>query len=131
MNAFSRVVSFVLGVLVFVASGAAAERPNDVIRKVGSQRGIVCLLDLPDNNAKYPVELAEASQLTIYFQSADAGQVLAVRQAAEAAGLLGSRVFVDSGPLNSIHLADNIADAVLVAASAVKQVSDEELLRAL
>lgn len=113
------------------AANAAAESVDDALRKIDTTRGIVCLLDLPADGTSFVVDLAKASELTLYFQSADEAQTRAVRVAASKAGLLGSRVFADSGKLNSIHLGDNLADSVLVFPSAVPGTSDDELLRVL
>ena len=118
-------------VLVFGSSARADNPTQSDLKKIETSRGIAVLLDLPEGNANYPVELAKASELTLYVQSADRDQVRAVREAANAAGLLGRRIFVDSGSLSSIHLADNIADCILVAPSAEGKTPDEELLRAL
>lgn len=76
-------------------------------------------------------ELAEGSELLIYFQSPEADEVTVVRAAAEAAGLLGQRIFVNHGDVESIHLADNLAGAVLVASGAEDSIAKEELLRVL
>ncbi len=77
------------------------------------------------------MELAKTSELTILFQSSEAAQVDEVRTTASQAGLLGVRVFAAVGSPRSIQLADNVADCLLVAASAAKQVPDQESLRVL
>ncbi|MFK5921849.1 MAG: PQQ-binding-like beta-propeller repeat protein [Verrucomicrobiota bacterium] len=111
---------------------ASAQSPVDqALKKIDSQHGIVCVLGLDKkHDASFPLALAQASELQIYFQSADARQVRAVREKAEAAGLLGKRLFADQGPLDSIHLANNIADAILVS-DGTSGITDDELLRAL
>ena len=101
------------------------------LQKIGTQRGIVAVLDLPRGGAADVLELAKSRDLTVYFQSNDAAQITAVRKAAALAGLLGRRIFVDAGQLDSIHLADNVADAILVSPSVEAQVSEPEVLRAL
>ncbi len=106
-----------------------ANQADEDLSKFGASRGIIAVLDLPAGDVDYVVELANASELLVYFQSADARQADAVREAADAVGLLGRRIFVDSGALSSIHLADNLADGILVAAGA--ETSDTELLRVL
>ena len=59
------------------------------------KRGIVLVAGkISANTEKQVVSLAKGTELTIYFQSADASQVLAMRQAANKAGLLGKRIFV-------------------------------------
>jgi hypothetical protein len=54
-----------------------------------------------------------------------------VRQAADQAKLLGRRFVAQQGSLDSIHLADNVTDAILVAPSARDSTVDAELLRVL
>ena len=128
------VVLTVLSLLTarLLAADCLAEQPVDAsLKKIGATRGVVALLLGPDSEASHAVGLAESSELTIYVQSADEGQAAAVREAADAEGLLGSRIFVDSGPLQAIHLADNLADSVVVEPSAQEQTSDKELLRVL
>jgi outer membrane protein assembly factor BamB len=126
MNSLACVASFAVSLVMGVS-----ETPADVLGHVSVQRGIICVLDLPDGNAQQLVNLAKTSELTIYFQSANKEQVSSVRQAADKAALLGTRIFVGSGALKSVHLGDNIADGVYVASSAIEQVEDAELLRAL
>ncbi len=67
----------------------------------------------------------------VYFQTNDAETLAAYRQAADAAGVLGKRLFLDAGDVGSIHLVDNLADAILVSPSAARRVDDSELLRVL
>ena len=67
----------------------------------------------------------------VYFQSPDGAEVLAVRKAAQAAGLLGKRVFVDRGSWRHIHLADNLAGLVWLSPEAQRAVPPEEVLRVL
>ncbi len=103
----------------------------DDLTTLATAPGIVCVLDLPDGGASHLVSLAKAGAATLYFQSADAGQVASLRQAADQAGLLGTRIFVAAGKLDAIHLADNIADGASVAPTARPQVPVEEILRVL
>lgn len=119
-------------VLVLVSSQCFAATPaEETLEKIDVDKGIVALIDLPDGSPKSLLDLAKASGLTIYFQSDDQAQVAAVRKSAEEAGLLGDRIFVDSGSLESIHLGNNVADSILVAESARQKVNEKELLRAL
>ncbi len=104
---------------------------DDRLEPLTAQPGIVCLVDLPEGGTERLVAAATAGEATVYFQSADAAQVLAVRRAAEQAELLGTRLFVGTGPPDSIPLADNVADAVLVAPAAAQRTIDAELLRVL
>ena len=102
------------------------------LENIGIDKGICAVLGLP--NADQPgfvAELAKGSELVVYFQSPTADEVEAVREAADAAGLLGRRVFVGRGSLKSVHLADNLAGAVLVSASTRHEASEAEILRVL
>lgn len=136
MNITRTVVA--VGLVAVVLSGAAFAADADEkisLKQFGVERGIMAVLDVPElpgNDAEALVKkLVGESELTLYVQSDDPAQVAAVRKAADAAGLLGRRIFVDSGPLTSIHLADNVADCILVAYSARNKVPEKELLRAL
>ena len=120
----------ILVVTIYGAAPSSLPAADERLKNIDSGRGIVAVLDLPAGGAAELVELAKGSELLIYFQSADDPQVAAVRAAASEAGLLGTRIFVDAGSLASIHLADNVADAILVAVSAGR-LHDAELLRTL
>jgi outer membrane protein assembly factor BamB len=131
-----RPLSLLAAVLLVLASralvaDAAAQDSATVLERIGVNRGI-CML-VGDAPSGFAVQLARGSQLTIYVQSANFEQVLAARQVADAAGLLGSRIFITEGGYARLHLADDIADAVIVTESAAGAagVSKEELLRVL
>ncbi len=132
MSLPARFIPVVLIAVSLLTTESVAEESVDTsLMKIGETRGVVALLLGPASDANHAVQLAKASELTIYVQSADVGQAAAVREAADTAGLLGSRIFVDSGSLHSIHLADNLADCIMVDPSVKEPTSDEELLRAL
>jgi outer membrane protein assembly factor BamB len=98
-----------------------------VIQHVGSPRGLCVVVG--DTNCVLARELARESELLIYVQLSDAGEVDAARRAVDAAGLYGTRVFVERGASSRLHLADNLADS-LVAVSGV-EVPEAEALRVL
>jgi outer membrane protein assembly factor BamB len=123
--------ALVLWSVLLVPLAFAERSVNDDLARIGTTRGIVVLAELPGNDFQYPIELAEASELTVYVQSEDRQRATEVRKAADAAGLLGKRIFVGSGSLDAIHLADNLADCILVTASAHDSIEDDELLRVL
>lgn len=133
-----RCVSFIVTLLAFAAVASAVQEARasataeSALKQIGIRRGICAVIGLPEgNDASIVTKVAADSELTVYFQSASDEEVAAVRKAAESAGLLGSGIFVDQGDLSRIHLADNLAGAVLVLASAEKAVDEEELLRIL
>ncbi len=102
------------------------------LKGLDTRKGICVVLGLPNAaRPRFVTDLAQASELLIYFQSPDLNEVTEARRAAEAAGLLGERIFVDRGRWRSVHLADNLASAVLVAPAAEGSVAEEELLRVL
>ena len=90
-------------------------------------RGIVLIAGklAPEVNQQM-LALAKSTELTIYFQSPNAATVLAVRKAADAAGLLGERIFVEQSGVDRICLGDNVADAAFVSGA-----TEKELLRVL
>ncbi len=127
-------LSWIYSSMILVSAqqtACGAESVAASLRELDVRRGIVVIMGLPTEGAPRVVEMAQASELDIYFQSADSVEVDAVRKHADAAGLLGTRVVAQQGSLASIHLADNIADGILVSPSALNHVADAELLRAL
>ncbi len=126
----SPVPSWLSVLILLSASSAQGGVPEDLAR-LGVQRGIVAVLGLPNQDPRYVVDLARAGELTVYFQTDEAGQAAAVRQAAAEARLLGRRVFVDAGPFATIFLADNLADGIVVCADARDAIDEIELQRVL
>ncbi|MFH1268089.1 MAG: PQQ-binding-like beta-propeller repeat protein, partial [Planctomycetota bacterium] len=131
------VVALILAAIVSAPSLQAAPASIDAeaktaLEKIGIGKGICAVLGLPKaDQPAFVTGLAEGTELIVYFQSPSAGEVAVVREAADAAGLLGERVFVGQGGFNSVHLADNLAGAVVVAGSAQGNVTEEEILRVL
>ncbi len=124
--------------VLWAASARAAEtisigqEAKATLERIGTGKGICVVLGLPRADAPgFVTELAGGSRLLVYFQSPSSDEVARVRKTAAAAGVLGRHVFVDRGKWGSIHLADNLADAVLVAPAAGAAVSREEVLRVL
>jgi outer membrane protein assembly factor BamB len=93
------------------AGGQNAADAKTILKQIGVTRGI-CLV-LNDPQGSLAVDLAKSSDLIVYLQLGNAGDVAAARQAAEKAGLLGVRVYVEQGKNDRLHLADNLADAVV------------------
>ena len=91
------------------------------------KRGIVLVAGLSTPNvAEQVVALGKDTKFTIYFQSPNPAQVLAIRRAANKASLLGKQVFVEESGLDRICLGDNIVDLAVV-----HGVKEKELLRVL
>ncbi len=126
-------LTFILGALamVCVLGPSYAAPVEDALARIDAKRGLVCLAGLPEGDPGFPVKLANAAELTLFVQSADRDQIRAVQQSAEKAGLLGSRIFAATGSLDSLHLADNLADAVLIAPDVADAVPEEQLRRVL
>ncbi|MDK1032487.1 MAG: hypothetical protein QGD94_10805, partial [Planctomycetia bacterium] len=128
-----RTASVLLAVLLFstLALPAAAAKPTakTVVAKLDSPRGICAVLG--DTRAKLAIAIAKSSELLVYVQLASAKDVEAARRAADAAGLLGTRIYVEQGGYGRVHLADNLADVVAVLESTVDKVADAEVLRVL
>jgi outer membrane protein assembly factor BamB len=123
-----------LGSLTLLAADgpAVSGQARAALERIGISRGVCAVLGLPaPPDSGFVVDLARGSELVVYFQSPDTAEVAAVRGAAEAAGLLGTRVFACRGDWSRIHLADNLAGAVIVAPGATAQVREQEVLRAL
>ena len=109
----------------------AAGTPKGLLKTLAGGKGLCVLLGQPEAGAA--VALAQASGWLIYVQTPKAEDLEAARAAADAAGLLGRRIFVDRGGWARISLADNLADAVWAGADAqgAGGVAREELLRVL
>ena len=107
----------------------AASQARQVLLRLGRDRGICVLLDA--NPGELAVALARQSELLIYLQLPTGEATAAARARADAAGLLGTRIYVEKGRWSQIHLADNLADAVVVtpAAMPLTESSRAELLR--
>ncbi|HUT34138.1 MAG TPA: PQQ-binding-like beta-propeller repeat protein [Planctomycetota bacterium] len=121
-----------VALLLAAAPARAGAEAKEILRRAGLQKGICVVLGLPKaDEPALVVDLAAGAELTVYFQTPSAAEELAVRRAAEKAGLLGKRVFADRGPWERIHLADNLAGAVWVAPAAQGKVPQAELLRVL
>ena len=113
---------------VAVPSLCAAPSISSALNQAGVRRGVVAVIEPAPGDTRPLIEAARNGDATFYVQTADRAQADALRKAAETAGLLGQRIFVDAGPPKAIHLGDNLADAVI---SPGGQTSDAELLRVL
>ena len=99
-----------------------------LLDKVEARGGICVSLGITD--LQPVLGLARSTDLLIYVQLPDAGDVEKSRRAADEAGLYGTRIYVEEGSYEKLHLADNIAD-VLVAAGEATAMPETEALRVL
>jgi outer membrane protein assembly factor BamB len=101
---------------------------QQVLDKTGTNRGY-CLI-LGDPNCDFALQLANGSEFTIYVQLIPSDNLEAARRRVDSAGLYGTRIYVDQGPLTSLHFSDNLADVVVEATTATG-VPEAEILRIL
>ena len=129
---------FLTGVLVGIAlaatllapaASAAEPRIGAILDQLDSPRGICTIVD--DQDAKLAMELAQKTELTIYVQLDDPQQVATARRTADAAGLLNRRVYVGEGTTDHLHLANNMADLVVVPETDAEGAALKEVLRVL
>lgn len=112
--------------LLLTALALPAAEPAAVLKQIGVRKGICALPG--DTGATLAIGLAKQSELICYVQLANPGEVEAARRAADKAGLYGTRVYVAQGPLDRLHLADNLTDAV-IATGAAQTMPEAEALR--
>ncbi|MHC4395551.1 MAG: outer membrane protein assembly factor BamB family protein [Planctomycetota bacterium] len=115
-------------VLLVSAGSSSAQNVDRILDKIGTSRGICVVLG--DTKCELAMKLAHKTELLVYVQLSQDRDVEAARRAVDAAGLYGTRVYVEKGALTKLHLADNIADAVIATGSA-GGVSRAEVLRVL
>ncbi len=99
-----------------------------ILEKIGVSRGICVVLG--DPGCDLAVQLARQSELLIYVQLPRAKDVERACRTADAGGFYGTRIFVEKGGLRKLHLADNLADA-LVAVDRAARIPEAEALRVL
>ena len=104
------------------AEPGATRQAGQILSQIGLSRGICVLLAPVRPRQTGPAELAVAmarrSDLTIYLQLRSDEAVARVRRQVDAAGMLGTRIYVEKGTGQRIHLADNLADVVVIAPEA-------------
>lgn len=115
---------WLVAVLFCVPSRAEADTKN-ILDQIGQTRGICVVI----GQCQAAIDLARHSEWTFFVQVTTPDQFAAACKAAEAAGLLGRRVFVAQASPARIGLADNVADAVVVFGQAT--VAKKEILRVL
>ncbi|MCP4454356.1 MAG: PQQ-like beta-propeller repeat protein [Planctomycetes bacterium] len=120
--------------LLVVSAAHGADNSTDTLKntldRLDIKRDICVMLGLPPKAHRESVaDFVLERDLTVFFQSPDTKETAGMRKAAEQRGLLGTRIFVEEGDWQSVHLASNLAGLVLVAPQATDHVSQKELLR--
>jgi len=111
---------------VCIPAEAQASEAESILKKLSGSKGICAVLG--DRKAELTLQLARKSEFIFYIQLRSGADVLAAREAADAAGFYGSRIYVEQGDPSRIHLADNLADAV-VALPDASDVPESEVRR--
>ncbi len=123
-----------LALLIAVSCGPglpAADSIDDLLRQAGTKKGLAVILGLPAGDAFFPARLAEQSDLLVHVQLANKKQLLASRNQARKQGVLGTRVTMEAGSAESIHLASNIADLVYLPVGRLSERGANEVQRVL
>ncbi len=109
-----RTAACVVSALLVASWAFAAEWPSsaDVLAKAGLKRGVCALVG--EKGDQLALDLARQSELTLFVQVPTYADFQAAAKAADAAGLLGTRIFIATGAAARIGLADNVADAVVI-----------------
>ncbi len=119
----------IVGTLFCQPLFSATKQKEPILSRIGVTRGICCILG--DAKCELALELARSSELLIYVQLPRAKDAEKAARAVDDAGLYGTRIFVEKGPLTKLHLANNMADAVVAVGSARRRVPQAEVLRVL
>jgi outer membrane protein assembly factor BamB len=112
-------------------AGSAAsplQTAQKIVNRLENNRGICVLLS--DSLADYALPLAQQSELLIYVQLGKSEKLESCRRRVDEAGFLNSRIYVEAGDWAHIHLADNIADILVLEGSATPEV-EKEIMRVL
>lgn len=101
---------------------------DQILEKVDVPRGILAIVG--DTTEHLAIALAQRSELIVYTQLQSGSNLEQCRSRTDKEGFLGSRIYLETNNSNSIHLADNIADAVIVL-NANKNITEDEMMRVL
>lgn len=119
-------IAAIIALMMIATLSHVALAANTIVDRIGISRGICVVL----GDVELALELARETELMIYVQLPDAKDVESARRTVDEAGLYGTRVYVEGGALDNIHLADNLADAV-VAPDGTTGIDEAEVLRVL
>ncbi len=108
-----RISLLAAGIMFGGALLARANQGQNFLEKIGVSRGICVVLG--DPKCELAVQLVRQSELTIYMQLPRADDVVTARRIADEEKLLGTRIFIEQGELTKLHLANNLADALITA----------------
>ena len=120
------IVSSLFLALVVAGSSNLYANSQAVLDKLGINRGICIVCD--DSHCELAIRLVNSSDLLVYVHVLTEAQRQTACQAADAAGLYGTRIYVGYARNGEIQLADNIADGV-VAKGDPASISRTEALR--
>jgi len=113
--------------LITVSQGSQ-QALKPLVERMGAQRGICVVLD--DAEGALALEIARTSEMLIYLPVASVQEAHRLRERVTEAGFGTTRIQVDQGGNQTLHLADGVADVVL-APSAARIPKVQELLRVL
>jgi outer membrane protein assembly factor BamB len=116
------------GILLGRSVVSGDSQNQSLLNQIGVTRGICVVLG--DTGCERALQLAGDSELQIYLQLPSSEEVQAACEIADNAGLYGNRIFIEKGSATRLHLADNLADA-LIAVGQAADVSQAEALRVL
>ncbi|MHC4439483.1 MAG: outer membrane protein assembly factor BamB family protein [Planctomycetota bacterium] len=120
------IVSSLFFVVVIAGSSNLYANSQAALDKLGIKRGI-CLV-YNDSDCEFAISLVNSSDLLVYAHVLTEAQRQTACQAADAAGLYGTRIYVGYAKDDKIQLADNIADGV-VSKGEPANISRKEVLR--
>jgi outer membrane protein assembly factor BamB len=103
-------VRIVLALLLLAA--APAQDAPEILKTLGVKKGICVVLGPMEGVS--PLDLVRQSELLFYVEYDDEEKVEALRRESEKAGLLGKRIWVEKGDHQPIHLADGVADGMVI-----------------
>jgi outer membrane protein assembly factor BamB len=122
-------LSLVFLVSVFFARSAVAQQKAErLLERLGARDGICVVLG--DPSCELAIQIARKSDLLVYVQLPSPRDVARARRTVEAAGLDATRLQIDRGGLGRLHLASNVADA-LITVGGTSELSEAEVLRVL
>jgi len=126
----------VLGLVFLVAGMSSRVLSGDdavdvLLKQAETKKGLAVVLGLPDGDVSFPARLAAQSELLVHVQLESDEQLEASRRHAREEGLLGTRVTIEAGNAESIHLASNIADLVFLPSGKLTAKGTSEVQRVL